>query len=200
MDDDERRQALNSVLLRGGLLLVGIAVAVALGTYLFVHALGLNQAADSSRPVTAKPATPLPSTALPVPGSDSPSPSPSDSGAGQGDHRGGTGQDSGGHASHRPSRKHHHQSAHALQLSASPAVAAPMQRVNLTGRYPGQDSVALQVQRLENGTWSDFPVQASVTMGTFQTYVETGRSGVNRFRVYDPSSGRASNVVSVTIQ
>ena len=33
----------------------------------------------------------------------------------------------------------------------------------------------------------------------YKTYVMTGRAGENRFRMYDPTSERGSNVVLVTI-
>jgi hypothetical protein len=54
------------------------------------------------------------------------------------------------------------------------------------------------VQRFENG-WVDFPVSTSVSGGLFDTYVFSGREGLNRFRVIDPDSGRRSNPVRVTI-
>jgi hypothetical protein len=74
-----------------------------------------------------------------------------------------------------------------------------MQRVNLTGTYRGADNVTLQVQRLEGGRWSDFGVGAAVRVGTYTTYVLTGRVGENRFRMHDPTTGRNSNVAVVTI-
>jgi hypothetical protein len=55
------------------------------------------------------------------------------------------------------------------------------------------------VQRFENGGWTDFPTTASVRGGIFTTYVMTGRVGMNRFRVLDPSSGRSSNPVRVRV-
>jgi hypothetical protein len=54
------------------------------------------------------------------------------------------------------------------------------------------------VQRFE-GSWVDFPVSASVRGGTFTTYIYTGRSGPNRFRVIDKATGKKSNPVRVTI-
>jgi hypothetical protein len=86
-----------------------------------------------------------------------------------------------------------------IRLTASPDQASTYQRVNLTGTYPSGAGATLQVQRLEGGNWVDFPTSASVSGGSFSTYVETGRSGPNKFRVFDAGSGRASNVVTVVI-
>ena len=60
----------------------------------------------------------------------------------------------------------------------------PNERINLTGVYQGGEGARLQVQRFENG-WVDFPVSTSVSGGSFTTYIYTGRSGANRFRVID---------------
>lgn len=86
-----------------------------------------------------------------------------------------------------------------ISLSASPLQVSPMERIYLTGTYPGGEGASLQVQRFE-GSWSDFSgVTASVSGGTFSTYVMTGRSGTNRFRVLDTSRGKASNEVRVQV-
>jgi hypothetical protein len=55
------------------------------------------------------------------------------------------------------------------------------------------------VQRREGG-WRDFPTSASVSGGTFSSYVMTGQSGVNKFRVVDRSNGKTSNVVTVRVR
>ena len=74
-----------------------------------------------------------------------------------------------------------------------------MERVNLTGTYKGADTQQLEVQRFEDGQWTDFGVQATVRVGTFATYIMTGRTGENRFRVFDPKTKQGSNVIMVTI-
>ena len=86
-----------------------------------------------------------------------------------------------------------------LYLTASPVMVQPMERINLTGQWPGQDNASLVVQRFENGAWSDFGVQVRVNVGTFSTYVMTGRTGDQRFRVFDPATQTASNEVTVTV-
>lgn len=85
-----------------------------------------------------------------------------------------------------------------ISLSVSPLEVSRMERIYLTGTFPGGEGASLQVQRMEDG-WTDFPVSASVSGGTFSTYVMTGRSGENRFRVVDPASGKKSNAVRVRV-
>lgn len=86
-----------------------------------------------------------------------------------------------------------------VSLSASPLEVSQMERIYLTGTYPGGEGASLQVQRLE-GSWRDFPTSTSVSGGTFSTYVMTGQSGVNKFRVVDAATGKKSNIVTVTVR
>lgn len=86
-----------------------------------------------------------------------------------------------------------------ISLSASPLEVSAMERIYLTGTYPRGEGASLQVQRMQDG-WTDFPVSVSVSGGTFSTYVMTGRSGENRFRVLDPATGKTSNPVTVRVR
>jgi hypothetical protein len=86
-----------------------------------------------------------------------------------------------------------------ITLRVFPRQVAAGQRINLTGLYPGGNGVRLQVQRLENGRWTDFPVTVPVSAGQFTTYVTTSHSGVNRFRLLDSASQHRSNPVKVTV-
>jgi len=86
-----------------------------------------------------------------------------------------------------------------ISLQASPLQVSGMQRIDLTGTYPGGEGASLRVQRFEGG-WSDFSgVTATVRGGTFSTYVMTGRTGVTRFRVVDSGGGKTSNPVRVRV-
>lgn len=87
-----------------------------------------------------------------------------------------------------------------ISLSASQTEVGSMGRIDLTGTYPGGEGAIVQVQRFEAGRWVDFPVDASVSGGTFATYVTTGRTGENRFRVVDSDTGQSSNAVTVTVR
>jgi hypothetical protein len=174
--DEERRvrqQEIAAVVLK----IVGVAISIGLvigiGAWLVVKGLGLDAGSSNDTPGAAQPLAPLPSTALPVP-SDLPTAtaSPGDT----------TASPSGG-----------------LLLSASPLLVKPMERINLTGQWPGHDNQSLLVQRYEGGQWSNFGVQVQVDVGTFATYVMTGRPGDQTFRVFDPTTQTASNEVTVTV-
>lgn len=172
-DDDQVRRAL----LKALGVVVGIAVLIALGTLVVVRGLGLDD--DTSPGSTAvvpssAPRSALPTKALPVPGESAKSKAPS--------------------ASASPARKNG-----GLELAVSPLRAAAGERVNLTGSYRGADNLQLEVQRFEGGAWSDFGVQATVRVGEYATYVLTGRTGEQRFRMWDPAARKGSNVVLVTI-
>lgn len=178
--DSERKEELTGVALKVAAVVLGIGVVVGLGSWTLVEALGLDEGADEvttgAGPV--QPIDPLPTTALPVP-SESPREDPLD-------------QET---LSEAPSP-----TAGDLQLNATPAQVSPMERINLTGTWPGKDNITLVVQRQENGAWDEFAgVTATVRVGTFETWVATGREGEQTFRVYDPQSDTASNQVTVTV-
>ncbi len=181
-DVEERRgDEIRSVLFKVLAVVVGVGAAVGIGTWVVVHALGLNETdLAGSGPAAVGPVTPLPTTALPVP-SSTPSFDPSPDGLVTGTPTDGptaTGD---------------------LVLSASPVFVKPGERINLTGQWAGHDAMGLVVQRLEGGQWTDFGVQAQVRVGTFGTWVVTNRTGDQTFRMYDPSTNTASNEVKVTV-
>lgn len=89
--------------------------------------------------------------------------------------------------------------AAAISLTVAQQSVAPMQQIDLTGTYPAGEGAILQVQRFDNGAWSDFPVTMSVSGGTFATFVQTGQVGENTFRVLDTSTQVASNEIAVTV-
>ncbi|MDQ6688082.1 MAG: hypothetical protein M3Z50_10840 [Actinomycetota bacterium] len=177
-DDGSANVAGTALKVAGIALVLGLVIGV--GTLLLVRSLGLNSPRQPGpaavKSTSTSPAQPLPSTALPTPKTSTP----------------GTGLSTGPNPT--PS------SGNGIQLALSPAFARPMQRVNLTGSYPGKDNMSLQVQRKEGGAWTSFPTSAQVQNGTFQTYVLTGRLGDQVFRVFDPQTNTASNPVTVTIK
>lgn len=90
--------------------------------------------------------------------------------------------------------------AHQITLSAGETSVSPMQQIDLTGVYPGGEGAILQVQRKLDGKWQDFlSVNTAVSGGQFSTYVQTGQTGVQAFRMRDTTSGEVSNVVKVTV-
>jgi hypothetical protein len=88
-----------------------------------------------------------------------------------------------------------------ISLQAGETSVAPMGRIDLTGTYPGGEGAVLNVQKFSNGSWQDFySISATVTNGTFATYIQTGTPGMNRFRVIDSDTQRPSNEVRVQIR
>jgi hypothetical protein len=86
-----------------------------------------------------------------------------------------------------------------ISLSSDQTAVGSMERIYLTGTYPGGEGAILQVQQWEGGAWGEFPVTASVSNETFTTYIQTSQPGKNRFRVVDTDTGEASNEVRITI-
>lgn len=174
--DTEKRPVLT-----GLLALVAVAVVIGvlggLGVALVVNATGIGDSADSSDG-----GSPSATFSLPQPtdtGSEVPAPEET------GDAGTGTTE------SEAP--------AEAISLSASQLSVSPMQQIDLTGTYPTGEGAILQVQRFEDGAWSDFPVTMSVSGSTFATYVQTSRTGPNKFRVIDTDTQTTSNEITVTV-
>ncbi len=86
-----------------------------------------------------------------------------------------------------------------VTLFVAPQQVSPGGRINFNGVYVDGEGASLQIQRRENGTWTDFPVTASVQGGSFETWIQTSRTGKQVFRVFDASEGRGSNTVTVTV-
>ena len=90
-----------------------------------------------------------------------------------------------------------------ITLTAAQTTVGQMGRIDLTGTYPTGEGAVLQVQRASgpgDDSWVDFPVSVTVSGGQFSTYVQTGRTGPNRFRVIDTDSDQVSNEVTITVQ
>jgi hypothetical protein len=177
-EDRERQQEITAVVLKVLGVAVAVGLVIGLGAWVMVRSLGLD-AADVSDlgPGQVQPITPLPTTALPAPSDNTPP----------------TSEITGLVTTTAPP------GSKDLYLNASPVFVKPMEKIYLTGQWPGHDNEGLLVQRFEGGDWKDFGVQAHLNVGTFETYVMTGRSGDNRFRVFDPSSKTASNEVKITV-
>jgi len=97
--------------------------------------------------------------------------------------------------SRKPDKKRKQQSTSDIRLRASESSVASYEEVTLSGSYPGANGTTLSVQRFEGGSWTGFPTTATVDGGRFSTFVASGQQGQNRFRVVDPDTGEASNVV-----
>jgi hypothetical protein len=164
-----------------------VAVALVIGGVVSVVALGAANVSgiDNARPsATAQPSLYFPSDEPTTRPEQYPDPAGVD--------------DTTGSAPTPPTRTARPKKKRTISLQAFPHQVSANERINLTGVYPGAEGASLQVQRFE-GSWVDFPVSASVRGGAFTTYIYTGRSGANRFRVVDKASGRKSNPVRVRI-
>ncbi|GGU25588.1 hypothetical protein [Nocardioides albus] len=87
-----------------------------------------------------------------------------------------------------------------ITLQTGIVVAKPMERIDITGIYPGGEGAILRLERDEGEGWQEFGIpDVSVTGEQFSTAIQTGRVGKHRFRMKDIDTGTFSNVVSVTI-
>jgi hypothetical protein len=85
-------------------------------------------------------------------------------------------------------------------LEASPLEVAASERIDLTGSCTSVPSGAvLQVQRKESGAWTDFPVTATCSGGSYSTYILTGHSGPNRLRMLAIGLDETSKSVVVQV-
>lgn len=173
------------------LVAVGVALAVALviGGVVSVLALGAARVSgiDESRPTATAEASLVMPSGRPTTSVD-PYPAP-ENGMPDDPSRSPAGSD-------RPAEQ---TKVRAITLRASPRQVSAGERISLTGEYRRREGASLQVQRLEEGRWADFPVTARVSGGRFSTYITTGRTGPTRLRVLDGAAGKASNVVRVRV-
>ncbi len=86
-----------------------------------------------------------------------------------------------------------------ISLQAQNPSVAGGERIYFSGTYPGGEGAILWVQRWQDGSWVDFPASVGVTNGTFSSYIFTGVSGVNRFRVIDRDDDTVSNEIRVQV-
>jgi len=89
--------------------------------------------------------------------------------------------------------------AKSITIKSDKATAKAWTKVSFTGKTSGiVTNTVVQVQRLENGKWVNFPATTKVTSrATYSVWVQSGRVGVNKFRVV--AANTASAPVSVTI-
>ena len=179
-DDDDGSEQVSSVLMKGLLVIVLIGVVIALGTTIVVRALGLNEGASSSGPVGAdstEVTEPMPTTALPVPGEDEKSEDKFEE-----------------QVPPKSGKKGR------IQLDVFPGDGAAERAGEPDRHLSGRRTTwACRCSGSRTASGSDFGVSATVRVGTFETYVMTGQSGEQRFRMYDPAAKEGSNVVLVTI-
>jgi hypothetical protein len=89
--------------------------------------------------------------------------------------------------------------AKTISIKSDKTTAKAWAKVSLTGKTTGiARNTAVQVQRLQDGKWVNFPATTKVTgKSTYSVWVKSGRVGVNKFRVV--SAGTASSAVAVNV-
>ncbi|MGN6522627.1 MAG: hypothetical protein ACTHMZ_05420 [Actinomycetes bacterium] len=178
----------------GGLLTLAIVLLVAGGVLGLVFGVLAGAVSNAFDVGSAAPQTPPPARASAGPATPTASPSPAASGP--------TGATTSASPTASPSASTTPTPSPSgpISLSVDPATVSPGQRARLSGSAPGQAGGSLQVQRLTDGQWRDFPVTASVgDDGSFSVSIATSRRGDSQFRVVDPTSGIASDPVTLTV-
>lgn len=87
-----------------------------------------------------------------------------------------------------------------ITLQAGTVQAKPMERIDISGIYPGAEGAILRLERNDGQGWEEFGIpDVPVTGEQFSTVIQSGRTGKHEFRMKDVDTGAFSNVVSVTI-
>jgi hypothetical protein len=87
-----------------------------------------------------------------------------------------------------------------IVLQAGTVQAEPMERIDLSGIYPGGEGAILRLERNDGQGWEEFGIpDVPVTGEQFSTPIQSGRVGKHEFRMKDIDTGTYSNAVSVTI-
>ncbi|MFI5695701.1 hypothetical protein ACIA58_27870 [Kribbella sp. NPDC051586] len=90
--------------------------------------------------------------------------------------------------------------AKSITIKSDKTAAKAWAKVSFTGRTSGiAKNTVVQVQRLENGKWVNFPATTKVTSrATYSVWVQSGRVGVNKFRVVAANTASAAASVTIT--
>ena len=90
--------------------------------------------------------------------------------------------------------------AKSITIKSDKATAKAWTKVSFTGKTSGiAKNTVVQVQRFENGKWVNFPATTKVTSkATYSVWVQSGRVGVNKFRVVAAKTASASVNVTIT--
>ncbi|MBS45371.1 MAG: hypothetical protein CMH83_19810 [Nocardioides sp.] len=200
--DEQPRERRQHPVLWGVVALVAVTVVVGLvlggGALVATRALGFSEAASTADETSTASQT----LYLPQPSdSDAPTdplvtlagdPEPTTSGNGGGNN-------SGNDTSDKKKDKKKEKKEKQISLSAAQPAVGTMEPIDLSGVYEGGEGAILRVQQYKESGWDDFPVTAPVSGTTFTTFIQTGQTGEQRFRVVDTDTGAASNEVRVQV-
>ncbi|WP_328528619.1 hypothetical protein OG984_23645 [Nocardioides sp. NBC_00368] len=99
-----------------------------------------------------------------------------------------------------PSKSTDEKPAKEITLQVGTVQAKPMERIDISGIYPGGEGAILRLERNDGQGWEEFGIpDVPVTGEQFSTVIQSGRTGKHKFRMKDIDAGAFSNVVSVTI-
>lgn len=87
-----------------------------------------------------------------------------------------------------------------ISIKSDHTTAKAWSKVSLTGKTTGlAKNTTVQVQRLASGKWVNFPATTKVTSAsTYSVWVQSGRVGVNKFRVVAGKAASAAVSVNIT--
>ncbi|MET7279643.1 hypothetical protein ABZS29_15510 [Kribbella sp. NPDC005582] len=90
--------------------------------------------------------------------------------------------------------------AKSVTIKADKTTAKAWAKVSFSGKTTGiAKNTVVQVQRLENSKWVNFPATTKVTAkSTYSVWVQSGRTGVNKFRVVTAKTASAAVAVTIT--
>lgn len=90
--------------------------------------------------------------------------------------------------------------AKSVTIKSDKTTAKAWAKVSFTGKTTGiAKNTVVQVQRLENNKWVNFPATTKVTSkSTYSVWVQSGRVGVNKFRVVAAKTASAAVAVTIT--
>jgi hypothetical protein len=88
----------------------------------------------------------------------------------------------------------------AITIKSDKATAKAWTKVSFTGKTTAiAKGSVVQVQRLQSGKWVNFPATTKVTSkSTYSVWVQSGRVGVNKFRVVTAKATSAAVSVNIT--
>ncbi|TDD46282.1 hypothetical protein E1263_36835 [Kribbella antibiotica] len=90
--------------------------------------------------------------------------------------------------------------AKTVSIKSDKATAKVWTKVSFSGKTTGiAKNTVVQVQRFENNKWVNFPATTKVTSSsTYSVWVQSGRTGVNKFRVVAANTASAAVSVNIT--
>ena len=85
-----------------------------------------------------------------------------------------------------------------INLAAGATAVSGEEQLYLSGTYPGGEGSILDIEyKVNDQPWREFNLDVNVSGQTFATYVYTSNTGTIKWRMWDKSRNKRSNVVTV---